>query len=318
MKSLFAALLFAVTATCAVAQNTYPNKPVSLLIGYPPGGGVDVVARRLASLMEAKFPAGLVAENRPGAGGTIAVSSIVASPPDGYRLALMPQAMVALSPQVFPLNYKGADDIQPIINIVDYAPVLVVAPDAPFQSMQEFVEAAKAKPNTLSVGYPGDATISHLNLLTLQRETGASFIQIPFKGWGEGAPQLMGGHVTAYVAQAMEAVPALAAGTVRALGSFSAARLSALPQVPTATEQGYPVALGVRYLLIAPKGTPKDIVQYVHDAAKAAIETPEFKAFAQSTSLNIRYQDAETARDAAWEDYYKYRPVLRGLGIVKD
>ena len=317
MKKLTVALVLACTVSGAWAQGKYPAHPVTAVVGYPPGGAADLVMRQLAVLMEPKFPAGLVVMNRPGAGGSTAVTGIFQSNPDGYQFAFVPNSNIALSPQVHKLPYKNPDDIEPIINIVNYSPILVVSKDSPYKSARDLLDAAKVAPGTVSIGYPGDTTISHLNVLELEHAAGVEVLKVPFGGWGQVGPQLIGGHIAAAVAQPVETMSFLQAGSIRALGSFSDERQPGLPDLPTMKEQGAAVALGVRYLLIIAKGTPPEIVQYIHDAAKAATETPKFKAFAAKSSLEIVYQDGKTVREVAWDDYKKYGELLKDIGVAK-
>ncbi|WPH23076.1 tripartite tricarboxylate transporter substrate binding protein [Variovorax paradoxus] len=317
MKSLLAMLLMVGSASLAVAQEAYPAKPVTAIVGYLPGGAADLVMRKLAAVMAPKFPAGLIVDNKPGVGGSLAVSTLSKAKPDGYQFAFVPNSNLALSPQVHQLSYKSPDDVLPVINIVSFSPVMLVPTDSPYKTLQDLLQAARKSPEGLSVGFPGVTTLSHLNLLELQRAADVRFINVAQKGWGEGGPQLLGGHITAAIAQPIEAVPYLKSGKLRALGSFSETRQSGLPDVPTMKEQGQSVDFGVRYLLIVPKGTPAGVVKYIHDAAKAAMETPEFKKFTADNALDISYQDGSATREAAWEDYRKYTSVLKQSGLLK-
>lgn len=317
MKFLLATILTACSASAAMAQDAYPAKPVTAMVGYLPGGAADLVMRKLAAIMTPKFPSGLIVDNKPGVGGSLAVSTLAKAKPDGYQFAFVPNSNLALSPQVNPLSYKSPDDVLPVINILSFSPVMLVPADSPYKTLQDLIQAARKSPESVSVGFPGVTTLSHLNLLELQRAAGVKFINVAQKGWGEGGSQLLGGHITAAIAQPIEAVPYLKAGKMRAIGSFSETRQSGLPDVPTMKEQGEPVDFGVRYLLIVPKGTPAGVVKYIHDAAKAAIETPDFKKFAADNALDIAYQDGTAAREAAWADYRKYTPVLKQSGLLK-
>jgi tripartite-type tricarboxylate transporter receptor subunit TctC len=320
MKTLTATLVMALSAwpACsAMAQDSYPAKPVTALVGYLPGGAADLVMRKLAALMAPRFPAGIVVENRPGAGGSLAVAALARGRADGYQFAFVPNSNLALSPQVTPLPYRTPDDVVPVINIVSFSPVMLVTRDSPHKTLADLLEAARQSPESASVGFPGVTTLSHLNLLELQRATGTRFINVAQKGWGEGGPQLLGGHITAAIAQPIEAVPYLRTGQLRALGSFSEGRQSGLPDVPTFREQGVPVDFGVRYLIIVPRGTPDEAVRHIHDAARAATQTPEFRQFTADSALDIAYQDGATAREAAWADYRRYTPVLQQSGLVK-
>jgi len=297
-----ATLLAAALVGPATAQKAYPERPVTAIVGYLPGGAADTVMRRLAALMAPKFPAGLVVDNKPGAGGSVAVAMLSTAKPDGYQFAFVPNSNLALSPQVNKLSYKSPDDIQPVISVVDFSPVMLVPDNAPYKSLQDLLDAARAAPGTVSIGFPGITTVSHLNLLELEKTAGVQFIPVPLRGWGEGGPQLLGGHISAAIAQPIEAVSYLQSGKMRALGQFSETRQTGLEHVLTMKEQGQAVHFGVRYVIIVPNGTPADRVQYIHDAAKAAIETPEFQKFAADNALTVSYQDGETARTAAWAD----------------
>ncbi|RCW68576.1 Bug family tripartite tricarboxylate transporter substrate binding protein [Pseudorhodoferax soli] len=317
MKKYVAAFGLALTASIGMAQSNYPAQAVTAVVGYVPGGAADIIMRQLAILMGPKFPSGLVVLNRPGAGGSTAVASIAQGKPDGYTFAFVPHSNLTLSPQVNKLSYKNPDDILPIINVVNYSTLLVVAKNSPYKDAKELLAAAKAAPGTVSVGYPGDTTISHLNVLELERVAKVELLKVPFTGWGQGSPQLLGGHINAAVAQPTEATSFLEAGTVRGLASFSEKRQTGLPSVPTMKEQGADVGIGVRYMLITTKGTPPNIVKYIHDAAKAATETKEFKDFAASHGLELAYQDGNAIREAAWADYRKYGELLKQLAASK-
>lgn len=317
MKTLITSILLAAAATTAVAQDSFPSKPVTAIVGYLPGGAADTVMRKLGALMAPKFPAGLIIENKPGVGGSLAVSTLAKAKPDGYQFAFVPNSNLALSPQVNQLSYKTPDDVVPVINIVNFSPVMLVPTNSPYKTARDLVEAAKKEPESISVGFPGVTTLSHLNLLELERVAGVKVIEVAQKGWGEGGPQLLGGHITAAIAQPIEAVPYLKTGKMRALGSFSEVRQSGLPDVPTFKEQGLPVDFGVRYVLIVPKGTPKDVVKYIHDAAKAATETPDFKKFAADNALDTVYQDGAATREAAMSDFHRYTAILKQNGLVK-
>ncbi|WP_454688985.1 Bug family tripartite tricarboxylate transporter substrate binding protein [Achromobacter aloeverae] len=316
-KQLFAAILIACISSGAAAGDAYPSSPVTATVGYVPGGAADIIMRKLAQIMAPKFPHGLVVENKPGAGGSVAVSILMGSRPDGYRFTFLPQANLALSPQINKLSYKTPDDVLPVINTVSFSPVMLVPSNSPYKTLQDLLQAAKKSPGSISVGYPGVGTVSELNLVELEQTAGVKLINIPTQGFGQAAPLLMGNQITALIAQASEAVPVLKSGQMRALGSFSETRQSGLPDVPTMAEQGEPVHFGVRYLIVVPKGTPKNAVDYIHDAVKAALETPEFKKFSAENSLDITYQDGATALAAAKADYQQYTPILKKIGLVE-
>ena len=202
---LFALLALGAALPCA-AQ--YPDRPLTLLAGFPAGGLVDIVSRVLAEGMKPKFPKGVVVVNRPGAGGSVAVSEVVQAKPDGYTILLTPQSSLVIAPQMNPnLSYKTPDEYDPVINVIAYYPLLVVNADAQWKTIQEFVADGKANPGKFRVGTPGEGTASHLNLEEFIFRTGAKLTPVPYAGWGQSSPALLGEHIEAVVAQPGEAKP---------------------------------------------------------------------------------------------------------------
>jgi len=310
-----AALGLAVATPCA-AQ--YPDRPVTVLAGYPAGGLVDIVARVLADGMKPRFPKGIVVVNKPGAGGAVAVAETVQARPDGYTIVLTPVSGLAIGPQLNPaLAYKTPDDYEPVINVVAYYPLIVVKADARWKTIGEFVAEAKANPGALRVGTPGEGTSSHLNLEELMYKTGAKLTHVPYAGWGQSSPALLGGHIEAVVAQPGEAKPQVDGKTMRALVVFQQTRHPAFPDVPTAKEAGWDVANGVWYLLVAPKGTPAAALKYVHDAAKAAIDDKSFAAAMSARGVDVDYRAGDKLRADLWREYKLDGEILRRIGLVK-
>ncbi len=314
MKRLAITLCLVGANTLAMAQSGTPNHVVSAIVGYAPGGAADLMMRKLAMLMQPKFPAGLIVVNKPGAGGATALAAVATGKPDGTQFVFAPNSNIALAPQVNSLPYKGPDDILPVINVASFAPLLVVPTDSPLKSAKDIVEAAKKAGSDISVGFPGVATISHLNVVGLQRAGGVKFIEVPYSGWGQASPQLQGGKISASISQPIEAKPLMQSGKLRALGSFSAKRQPGLDQVPTFKEQGYNVAFEARYLIAVANGTPAATVKYLHDAVKAAMETADFKTYLNEGGTQVEYQDGPTARKALWDDYNSYKEVLPSIG----
>src|ERR1051325_472818 len=193
------AVLLAALALPAAAQ--YPDKPVTLLAGYPPGGLVDVVSRLAAAGMKPEFPRGLNVVNRPGAAGSVAVAEVARSAPDGYTFVLTPHSALVIAAQLQDLAYKTPDDYDAFINLVAYYPMIAVRSESEYKTIQDLVADAKANPGKLRVGSPGEGTSSHLNLEELMYRTGARMIHVPFQGWAQSSPALLGGHIAAVVAQ---------------------------------------------------------------------------------------------------------------------
>src|SRR3954471_21503775 len=236
MKMLLALAALVVAAPVA-AQ--YPDKPVTLLAGYPPGGLVDVVSRLVAEGMKPKFPKGLNVVNRPGAAGAVAVAEVVRSAPDGYTIVMTPHSALVIAAQLQDLAYKTPDDYDPFINLVAYYPMIAVRTESEYKTIQDLIADAKANPGKLRVGSPGEGTSSHLNLEEFMRHTNTRMIHVPFQGWGQSSPALLGGHIEALVAQPGELRGAVEGKRMRVLVNFRPQRLQTFPDVPTSKERGW-------------------------------------------------------------------------------
>jgi len=304
--------------TCAVpAAAEYPERPLTMIAAYPAGGMVDIVARPMAELMKKKFPKGVAVLNRPGGGGSVGTAEAVQAKPDGYTTILAPLSTLVIQPQINDLPYKTPDDYEPILNVISFYSVLAVRADAPWKTVQEFLAAAKANPGKLRVGSPGEATSSHLNLEELTRRANVKVTHVPFSGWGEGSPALLGAHIEAIVAQPGEVKPLVDGRKLRVLLLFQRARHPMFPDAPTAKELGYDFAMGVWFVLTAPKGTPAPILKYLHDAAKAAMDDPGFIKLIADRGVDIDYRAGAALRQDLWREYREHGEILKRLGMVK-
>jgi tripartite-type tricarboxylate transporter receptor subunit TctC len=183
--------------------------------------------------------------------------------------------------------------------------------------VQEFLGAARAAPGKLRVASPGETTSSHLSLEELTRRAGVKVTHVPFSGWGEGSPALLGGHVEAIVAQPGEVKPLVDGKKLRVLVVFQRARHPMFPDAPTAKELGYDFAMGVWFVLTAPKGTPAPIVKYLHDATKAAMDDPGFVSMIAGRGVDIDYRPGDKVRQDLWREYKEHGEILKRLGMLK-
>ena len=303
-------------ASPAAAQ--YPTeRPLTILSGYPAGGQVDVVARLLAEAMKGRFPKGVLVANRTGAGGAVAAAEVATGKPDGYTIVLTPLSTLVIQPQILDVRFKTPDEYEPVVNVVSYYPLLVVKPDAPWKNAQDFIAEAKASPGKFRVGSPGEGTSSHLNLEELMHVTGTKLTHVPYRGWGESSPALLGGHIEALVAQPGEAKPMVEGKRMRALVVFQNTRHPAFPDAPTAKELGWDVANGVWFLLMAPKGTPAPIVKYIHDAAKTVLDDPAFKTAMDQRGADVDYRPGDQLRTELWREYKAHTVILKRIGMIK-
>jgi tripartite-type tricarboxylate transporter receptor subunit TctC len=315
-STVLAVLLLLTVGVWPVAAE-YPERPLTILSGYPAGGMVDIVARALAEGMKKKYPKGIGIVSRPGGGGSLAVAELVQAKPDGYTLILAPLSTLVIHPQLNDLPYKTPDDYEAIINTVAFYSVLAVKADSPWKTVQEFVAAGKASPGKLRVGSPGEGTSSHLNLEELKRLAGVNLTHVPFSGWGESSPALLGGHIEGVSAQPGEVRPLVDGGKLRVLMVFQPKRNPVFPDVPTGKELGWDAASGTFFMIVAPKGTPGPVLKYIHDATKAAMEEPQFINTIKQRAIDIDYRSGDQLKADLWKEYKFHTEMLTRLGMIK-
>jgi tripartite-type tricarboxylate transporter receptor subunit TctC len=314
LRALLALVLLVTAASPAAA---YPDRPTTAIVGYPAGGLADVVLRAMVEHMKKRYPKGLGVVNRPGAGGSIGASEIIQAKPDGYTIGLVPISNLVIQPQVNQLPYNTPDDYVPVINLVSWSPLLAVKQDAPWKTAQELIAAAKQNPGKFRVGTPGEGTSSHLNLEELMRLTDTKLTHVPFAGWAEGSPALLGGHIEAIVAQPGEVRPHVEAKRMRVLGVFQTTRNPNFADAPTWKELGFPVHNAASFLFIVPKGTPPDVVRFVHDAVKAAMDDPSFATFVKARVIDVDYRTGDKLRADLWQEYKAHTEILRRIGMLR-
>jgi tripartite-type tricarboxylate transporter receptor subunit TctC len=320
MSHLFLSLMtviILIAGSVAPAAADYPERALTIVAAYPAGGMVDIVARPMAESMKKKFPKGVAVLNRPGGGGSVGMAEVSQAKPDGYTVILAPVSTLVIHPQLNDLPYKTPDDYEPIINTIAFFPLIAVREDAPWKSAQEFVNAARANPGKFRVASPGEGTGSHLSLEQLMAAANFKVTHVPFSGWGETSPAILGGHVDAVVAQPGEVKPLVEGKKLRTLVVFQGKRHPAFPDTPTAKELGWDAGLGTWFVLTAPKGTPPAVLKYIHDAAKVAIEEPAFVTLMKSRGVDIDYKTGDKARADLWHEYKSYGDILRRLGMIK-
>jgi tripartite-type tricarboxylate transporter receptor subunit TctC len=315
LRLALAALVLMSVAAPAAAE--YPDRPLTILTGYPPGGMVDIVSRSLSEGMKKKFPKGIGIVSRPGAGGSLAVAELVQAKPDGYTVIHAPLSTLVIHPQLNDLPYKTPDDYEPIINVVSFYSLFVVRADAPWKTMQEFIAAGKASPGKLRVGSPGEGTASHLNLEELKRQASVDFTHVPFSGWGETSPALLGGHIEGLVAQPGEVKPLVEGKKMRVLMVFQAKRHPAFPDAPSTQDMGWGPVSGVLFTFVAPKGTPGPVQKYIHDTVKAAMDEPQFVNTMKQRVIDIDYRAGDQLRADLWKEYKYHTEILTRLGMIK-
>jgi tripartite-type tricarboxylate transporter receptor subunit TctC len=265
-------------AMCAAAQalaQSYPTRAVRLVVPFGAGGGTDNLARIIEPLVSRALGQALVIENRPGGGSVIGMDAVAKAAPDGYTL-VMTDTSIALNPSLKTLPYDTLKDFEPI-SLLATAPVILVAhPKVPAKTLQEFVKLAKEQPGKLNYASGGNGASTHLGGELLKLVASIDVIHVPYKGTGPAMNDLIGGHVDVMFSGISSARPHLDAGALRGLAVTGDTRNSAVPDVPTFAEAGHAgVTASTYWGVLAPRGTPKDVIEKVNDAFAKAMRDPD-------------------------------------------
>ncbi len=275
------ALLFAVSiAACclaapgAQAQSAYPTKPVKIIVPSSPGGGTDTVTRLLAQHLSEKLGHNFYIENRPGAGSMTGIEAGARSAPDGYTLLVAASTMTSLHVVREKMRFDAVKDFDPITLLVSIPNVLVVHPSVPAKSFAEFIALAKQEPGKLSFATPGLGSTVHMAMELLKVKAGIDMLHIPYNGVAPALTDVIAGRVSAMLVNIASAKAHVDSGALRALAVSSLKRASALPDLPTIAELGIPGYEAIQWFgLLAPVGTPKEIVARLHDETVAGLKT---------------------------------------------
>ena len=257
----------------ARAAETFPTRPLRLIVPYPPGGGTDIVGRILGQKLHETLGQPVVIDNRSGAGGTLGTALAAKSAPDGYTLLLVPTSHV-INPSIYvKLPYDTERDFAPITMVASTAILMAVHPGVPADTVRGFVDAAKAHPQTLAnYGSAGAGTVFHLTGELFKQLTGLALQHVPYRGGGPTVTALLAGEIPLAFETMLALQPQVRAGMLRALAITSARRSAVMPEIPTTAESGFPQLVADNsYALFAPAGTPATVVARLHDATVAAL-----------------------------------------------
>ncbi len=319
--ALFAAALFVATLGMPVpaqAQASWPDKPVRLVVPYPPGGNVDGAARVIAEQLQAAFGQPFLVENKPGAGGLLAGQSVASAAPDGYTYFMGANGPILFAPLIFGRAdvYDWKRDFVPV-GTVSFTPmVLQVHPSVPYKTIGEFLAAAKKKDGTLTMASPGAGTSNHLVSEYMQREGGLQWTTVHYKGNAPATTDLLGGQVQFNFDQLSVALPFIQQGRVRALAVTSTKRLSQLPDVPTLAESGFNGLSAETFTgLLAPKGTPVEIVQRFSAALQKILADKAVRARFETMGAEARASTPEQFQELLAREDGRWTPIIRQANI---
>ena len=296
----------------AFAQN-YPNRPIKLIAPYPAGGGVDSVARLLGEKLSARLNQAIVIDNKPGAAGTIGADALAKSSADGYTLMLGSITDYAIAPNVHKsLGFDMRKDFAPIAELGYGTVVLVVNADFAARNVKELIAMAKAKPGDLSFASSGLGGLQHLNGEMFKQMAGVDLVHIPYKGSTQLLPDLLAGRVPMAFDSLPPHLPHIKSGKVRALAVASAARSSAIPDVPTMAEAGITgYESATNYTLFAPAGISKDVVSMLNKEVNLILKTPEVREKLTSMGITITGGTVDTVEKRIPAEIDKWNRVVK-------
>jgi tripartite-type tricarboxylate transporter receptor subunit TctC len=310
----------AVLLSGQVHAQSYPDRPVRILVGYPPGGGTDLVARLMAQPLSERWKQPVVVENRPGANAIIATDAVVKSKPDGYTLLMAYATELAVNPATFKkLPYDPVRDLAPIAQLGAAPLVMAAHPSLPAQNVRELVALAKGKPGSLSYSSSGNGSVHHFAGELFKLRTGADILHVPYKGSGPATADAVSGQVQLTFASVASVLRFVQGGRLRALAVTSRQRSPQMQDVPTAVEAGVPdIELTSWYGLLAPAGTPAALIERIAGDAAAVLAMPEVRR-----GFEVQGLEAVQSSPAAFAQFIraeaeKYARIARAGNIHQE
>ena len=317
MKAIRWALAAAAVAAFAAHAQTYPSKPIRLVVGFAPGGNTDTVARVVGQKLSERLGQQVIIENKAGAGGTIATGEVARAEPDGYTLTMGTTTTHAIAPAAYSqLTYNPSTDFEPLALVATAPYMLVVHTDFPARDLKEFVELVKSKPGKFNYGSAGQATTTHLVMATFATRAGLDVVHVPYKGNGPATAAVLGNQVEILFGGLPPLLPHVAAGKLRALAISSAKRSPSAPDVPSVAEAGYPgfdMALWLGFF--APKGTPAAIVRRLETELLQIAQSAEMKDMMQKQGLEPNAGSAADLAKLVKSEIETFKAVFKAANI---
>ena len=280
---LIAALL---ASGAAAAQGSFPSKPVTIVVGFEPGGGTDTTARILQKPLGDQLGQQIIVENRAGAGGNIAVDYVAKAAPDGYTLVLANVGALSVNPHIMKTPYDPLKDLTPISMAAVFANVLVVQPSLQVKSIADYVKLGRSKPDGVTYASSGIGGAGHLAGELLKEMAKTNLVHVPYKGGGPAMQGFLGGQVDSFFATPISSISQIRAGKARAIATTGAKRAALMPDVPTVAESGYPGYEALNwYGFLGPAKMPKDLVERLNREMVKALANPDAVAAMNKTGV---------------------------------
>jgi tripartite-type tricarboxylate transporter receptor subunit TctC len=315
---LLALVAAACTLSLPASAQTYPDRPLRIIVPFPPGGGTDILARLIARRLTEALGQPVVIENRPGAGGALGADAAAKAPPNGYTL-LMVSASYAVAPSLYRLSFDPLTDLVPVSLLASVPYVLVSPPSLSANSVNELVALARAEPGKINFASSGNGSAPHLVGEFFAMTTRTKLVHVPFKGGAPALTEVMGGRVEMYFSTITLALPSLNAGKLKALAVTSKQRSSLLPRVPTLEESGVAgIDLVNWFGLLAPRGTPAPIVTRLSEEIARQVQGSEMKAQLATEGLEAIGSRPSEFESVLRRDIGDYARIVKAAGVRID
>ena len=314
ISHIFLGLFLSFSSFGVVLADSFPSKPIRIIVPYPPGGGNDVLARMFAPELSKALGQSVIVENRPGAGGSMGSASVAKSAPDGYTLLIINTVPHTASAGIYPkLGYDPVKDFAGVALVASNPYVIAVNPNLPAKNITEFIALAKSQPGTIYYGSAGTGSVTHLNAELFKTAVKADLIHVPYKGGGPAIADLLGGQVQMTVENVFLMAPYFKAGQLRPIAVTGLKRSSILPDTPTIAESGYPnFEIIGQFGFVAPAGTPNDVLLKLNSAFNKITKSPEITA-----KLNAQGTDPRSVTPEAFQSILQSESI-KWLGVIKE
>jgi tripartite-type tricarboxylate transporter receptor subunit TctC len=300
------------------AAQTFPTKPMNLMIGYAPGGGVDLVVRAAAAAAEKHLGHPFVLNNRGGGGGSTALSLIAKEKPDGYHLIGTASGGITHVPHLREVTYTY-EDLAPIAIFAKASNTgLMVRGDSPFKTLKDLIDYARKNPGAVTFGVSGIGIAQHLIVEYIALKEGVKMTVVPYKGTAESFAAMLGGHITASSGGVQVSQDHIKTGRVRALVLYSEERMKALPDLPTAKNLGYDMNAEGFFFAAAPKGTPQPIVKRLEDAYRKGTDDPKYRETMAKIEMEVDFKTSEETKKIFESEYQSVGKLVQELKLPKE
>jgi tripartite-type tricarboxylate transporter receptor subunit TctC len=316
ITNAIALLGFCIAAGVQAADSAYPTRPVRLVVPFAPGGGVDATARIIAPKLSESMSQNWVVDNRTGAAGNIASEIVARANPDGQTVLLALDTQLTANPRLYDLPFSVEKDLQPVVILAVSDQIVVVHPGVAAKTLKELIALAKQKPGALRHGSAGVGSSNHLAAELFKKVTGIDMVHVPYKGAGPAIAAILAGEIQMNISSTASTIGFIKAGRVRALASTGLKRGSALPDLPTVAESGYPGFEAIQwYGLVVPGATPKRIVTRIHKDSLKALQTADVRASMERLGLQQELTTPEELVARIKKETATWAAIIKDAGI---